>query len=142
MSANSRFSVSIHIMTSLAYSGGEGSTSNILAQGIKTNPVVIRRLLSQLHHAGLVTCQPGKSGGCHLARAPEQISLQDVYMAIEQGGPFVIPQKTENKACEVSCQMKGILTDVFEQTQQAIAQRLKRITLADLVKTVRQASAA
>src|SRR4051812_153592 len=117
MAANSRFSVSIHILTALAYRGGAGATSHTLARSICTNAVVVRRLLSQLRQAGLIACQPGKSGGCQLAKRAEQITLYDVFKAVESGGPFAIPDKPENKSCEVSCHMKDILTDIFEQTQ-------------------------
>jgi Rrf2 family protein len=142
MAANSRLSVSIHIMTALAYKGSEGSTSQWLAKSVCTNPVVVRRLLSQLRQAGLIVCQSGKSGGCHLARGPEQITLYDIYKTIEEGGPFVIPDKPENKECRVSCNMKQILQDLFDQTQKAIEQSLKRTTLADLLKSVQVTAAA
>jgi Rrf2 family protein len=141
MAANSRLSVSIHVMTALAYKGNEGATSEWLAKSACTNPVVVRRLLSQLRQAGLIICQSGKSGGCHVARSPEQITLFDIYKAIEASGPFVIPDKPENKECRVSCNMKQILQDVFNQTQEAIAQSLKRITLAELLKSVQEAVA-
>jgi Rrf2 family protein len=140
MAANNRFSFAIHIMTVLAYKGSEGSTSHLLAKSVCTNPVVVRRLLSQLHQAGLIHCQSGKSGGCQLAREAERITLHDIYEAVEAGGPFIIPQKPENKACAVSCQMKEILQDIFDQTQQAIAQSLRRMTVADLLKTVQRAA--
>ncbi|HVO33838.1 MAG TPA: Rrf2 family transcriptional regulator [Elusimicrobiota bacterium] len=136
MAANSRFSVAVHIMTALAYLGDEKATSVTLAASANTNPVVVRRLLSHLHQAGLVDCHQGKSGGCQLARSPGRITLHDIYMAIEAGGPFVIPHKPENKACAVSCHMKQILEEIFQQTQQAIARSLERTTLADLLKTV------
>jgi Rrf2 family protein len=141
MPANNRFSVAVHIITALAYHGHEGATSQMLAKSVCTNPVVVRRLLSRLHRAGLVDCQPGKSGGCRLAKAPEVITLNDIYAAVEAGGPFAIPDKPENKACAVSCNMKIILTEVFQKTQRAVEDSLRHITLADLVKTVEQSTA-
>jgi len=142
MAANSRFSVAVHVMTRLAYLGREKATSQTLAASVNTNPVVVRRLLSQLHQAGLVICSSGKSGGCYLARSPERINLHDIYVAIEAGGPFVIPQKPQNNTCAVSCQMKTILEEVFQKTQKAIGESLERLTLADLLKSVLDASAA
>ena len=141
MAANNRFSTSIHIMTILAYRESEGATSQTLAKSVNTNAVVVRRLLSQLRQAGLIDCQSGKSGGCHLAKSAEQITLADVYNAVEAGGPFNIPQKEENKACIVSCQMKEILIGVFEQTKKAIQESLKRMSVADLLKSVEKAAA-
>jgi Rrf2 family protein len=141
MAANNRFSFAIHIMTMLAYKGGEGATSATLAKSMNTNPVVVRRLLSQLRQKGLIHCQSGKSGGSQLARAPEGVTLHDIYDAVEAGGPFVIPRKPENKACVVSCHMGVILQEIFQQTQHAIATSLKRMTVADLLKTATQAAA-
>jgi len=138
MSANHQFAFAVHIMTTLAYIGAEGATSDTLAKSICTNPVVVRRILSQLRKDGLIYCQSGKSGGCRLQRAPEDITLHDIYLSIETGGPFVIPKKPELKTCVVSCHMKEILEEICAETQAAIATRLKGITLADLLKTVQQ----
>src|SRR5690349_523482 len=91
MAANLRFPVAVHIITALAYRDGESATSQQLAKSICTNPVVVRRLLSKLHQAGLIHCYPGKTGGCRLARSAEKITLFDVYTAVEGGGPFTIP---------------------------------------------------
>lgn len=136
MADNNRFSVAIHIVTYLACKGGEGATSNMLATSIGTNPVVVRRLLSQLHKANLIETQSGKSGGSRLGKRPEQITLFDVYKAVEQGGPFAIPSKPENKACLVSCHMKEMLSDIFRQTELAIESSLKKTTVAELLKSV------
>jgi Rrf2 family protein len=139
MAANSRLSVSIHIMTSLAWRTGDAVTSDYLAKSVNTNPVVIRRILSQLRKAGLIHCQAGKSGGCRLAKPASEITLYDIYHAVESDGPFAIPEKAENKACAVSCHMKKMLQKVFSQAQEAMGSSLRRVKLTDLVKEVREA---
>jgi Rrf2 family protein len=136
MAANSRFPVAVHIMTALGYRDGESMSSPLLARSVSTNPVVIRRLLSQLRKAGLVRAHSGKSGGAQLARSPESISLMDIYRAIDGGEPFSIPDKAEYRPCEVSCQIKKLLSSVLADTEKAIAASLEKVRLSDLVRDI------
>ncbi len=136
MSANSRFSVAVHIMTSLAYNDGASLSSPRIAASVGTNPVVIRRLLLRLARAGLVEAQVGKGGGARLARRPAAITLLDVFRAVEGGSPFALPDKPENKSCDVSCAMKKILSSVLAETDRAISKSLERLRLSDLVRGV------
>jgi Rrf2 family protein len=115
-------------------------SSPTLARSVRTNPVVIRRLLGRLQRAGLVEAHTGKSGGVQLARRPESITLLDVYKAIEGGSPFVLPDKPENKACAVSCAMKKLLASVLAETDRAISHSLEKVRLSDLVKDISTAT--
>lgn len=136
MSGNSRFPVAVHVMTALAWNDGESISSRRLAESVRTNPVVIRRLLAQLGKAGLVESQVGKGGGVRLARRASSITLLDIYRASEIGSPFVLPDKPENKTCEVSCSMKPILASVLAEADRAMSQSLDKVRLSDLVKEV------
>ena len=76
---------------------GGGVCSDALAGSVNTNPVVIRRLLSQLRKAGLVTTQKGSCGGATLCASPEEISLDAVYRAVEPMASFAPhPQQAES----------------------------------------------
>lgn len=141
MTANSRFPVAVHIMTSLAYNPKEWQSSPMLAESVGTNPVVIRRLVGRLQRAGLVEAHAGKLGGVELARRPETITLLDIYRAVEGGSPFVLPVKEENRACAVSCAMKRILASVLAETDRAMSRSLEKVRLSDLVKEIERAPA-
>ena len=140
MVMNSRFPVAVHILTSLAYHPDAANSSTTLAKSVGTNPVVIRRLVSRLHRAGLVEARPGKDGGVELARRPETITLMDVYRAVEAGSPFIVPDKPENKACAVSCAMKRLLASVLADTERAISRSLDKVRLSDLVKEIEKSA--
>jgi Rrf2 family protein len=136
MSSNTRIAVAIHIMTSLAFSK-ESMTSEELARSINTNAVVVRRLLLLLARGGLIECTAGKAGGSVLAKKPKDISLADIYSAIApEEALFSIPEKDPNRACIVSCKMRGLLTDVFNQAEDAVQQSLKKVLLSDLTKNI------
>ncbi|HKQ61083.1 MAG TPA: Rrf2 family transcriptional regulator [Candidatus Polarisedimenticolaceae bacterium] len=134
--------MALHVMTALAYRDGEWLSSPLLAESVRTNPVVIRRLMAQLQRAGLVEARPGKSGGVRLGRRPESITLLDVFRAVEGGSAFVLPDKPENKACTVSCAMKKLLATVLAETDRAMSKSLEQVRLADLAKDVARAARA
>src|SRR5258708_3034369 len=136
MSGNSRFPVAAHIMTALAYGEGGAISSRLLAESVRTNPVVIPGLRVQLGKAGLVESQVGKGGGVRLRRRAESITLLDIYRAVEGGSPFVVPDKPENKACDVSCAMKPLLASVLAEADRAMSKSLEKVRLSDLVKEV------
>lgn len=137
MAANSRLAVAIHTAAVLACHEGEFVTSGSIARSVKTNPVVVRRILCALTHAGLVESQLGKGGGSKLARKPADIKLSDIYSAVEDEGLFAVPAKPKNKQCPVSCCMKQFLGKVFGAAENAVRESLADTTLAEIVSTTR-----
>jgi len=135
MAANSRFAMATHIMTALAVRD-EKLTSSYLAQSLNTNPVVVRRILSELQKAGLLETESGRTGGARLARKPDTISLYDVYAAVDDGNLFAYNPNDPNKKCELSCKMKSVLLPIFDAASDALAAKLKKIRLSELVDNV------
>jgi Rrf2 family protein len=133
MAANSRFAVAVHALALIAWHDGECHSSREIADSVGTNPVVIRRLLTQLARAGVVASTHGARGGFRLTRPAARVSLYDVYRAVEEGGFFALPQKG-NAKCPVACRMKEILDGVFAQVESKVLPELKRATLASVVR--------
>ena len=93
MAANSQFAIAIHVLTILAKSGDERVKSDYIAGSVNTNPVVIRRLLSNLQDAKLVVSQVGATGGTSLAKQPKDIHLSEIYKALPCGEIFALHSK-------------------------------------------------
>ena len=76
MQIPSRFTIAVHILTLIAQNKGNETklTSDLMAGSVGVNPVIIRKTLSQLKKADLISVQRG-SGGATLAKAPEEINL-------------------------------------------------------------------
>ena len=83
MQISSRFTIAIHILTCIeTFKNDYKVTSDFLAGSINVNPVVIRRLLSQLKAAGIIEVARG-TGGANVARPLKEITMLDVYRAVE-----------------------------------------------------------
>ncbi|MCM3870447.1 MAG: Rrf2 family transcriptional regulator, partial [Pyrinomonadaceae bacterium] len=85
----------------MAWSEDEPVKSEHVAKSVNTNPVVIRRLLCELAHASLVVSQTGSAGGSKLARKPDQITLRDIYEAVECQGVFSLHRQPPSRRCPV-----------------------------------------
>lgn len=133
MAANSRFAMATHIMTALALSEDELLTSTYLADSLNTNPVVVRRILGDLHKAGLLETLTGRSGGARLAKKAEAISLYEIYAAVDEGELFAYNPNDPNKKCALSCEMKSVLEPIFETAHRSLADSLKKVRLSEVV---------
>lgn len=69
MQISSRFTIAVHMMTCMeTFKEDYKITSDFLASSIHVNPVIIRRLLSQLKEAGLDWGEKrNRRGRCHRA---------------------------------------------------------------------------
>jgi Rrf2 family protein len=134
---NSHFTVATHILTLLANHAGTALTSDFIAGSVNTNPVFIRRVLAMLRRARLVTSQPGPGGGWVLLRLPGDITLRDVYRAVEERPLFAMHSSEPNPACEVGGNIQRVLGKQFEVTLHVVEQQLEKTSIDDLVKQIR-----
>jgi Rrf2 family protein len=132
MTGNSRFAVSVHILAYLTYRRGLAVPSAEIAASVSTNPVVIRRLLSALVKARLVGAQKGATGGFSLASAPENISLLDIYRAVEPKPDHGMRHFAPNHKCPVGAKIEAILQGAFFKAQAAMEAELTHISIADV----------
>ena len=97
-------------------------------QGISAK--YLEQLMSVLKANGLVRSIRGAKGGYVLAKAADQIKLNDIFMCLE--GPVVITECIENKnscAKSTNCITRGL----WLQLQNAVTEILQSTTLQDLV---------
>lgn len=134
---NSRFAVAVHVLTLMAWSEDEPLKSEAVAESVNTNPVVIRRMVCELAQAGLVVSQTGATGGSRLARKPSEISLFDVYRALESRGVFSLHRQPPSRRCPVGVNIETVLGDVLGEVDSAVEQVLKSITIRDLVNQLK-----
>ena len=126
-------SLGLHSMALLA-SNPEGRVSNHrFAEALNASEHHIAKVLARLAKAGLVHSTRGPGGGFVLARRPEDITLLDVYEAIEG--------RLEPTLCLLDppickgdqCILGGLVASVTRE----FADYLSKTTLADLAQRVK-----
>ncbi len=127
----------IEALTRIALEPEKAHTSQSLAASMQTNAVVIRRLLSVLHAAKLVSNSKGPSGGSRLLRSPRQITLGDIYRALEPGEVFHSGQQ----AMAGNQAMGDAMQSVFRKARRALEKELDSVTLNQFIKKVGKRSA-
>ena len=136
MQISSRFTIAVHIFMCIhIFEKDHKITSDFLADSIQVNPVVIRRLLSQLKAAGLVRVQRG-SGGASMAKPLDQITFLDIYRAVdcvEEGALFHFHENPKPN-CPVGRNVHRVLDGRLKQIQDAMEREMAGITLESVMK--------
>jgi Rrf2 family protein len=135
MSANSRFTVAVHILTLLALAG-ESMSSSEIAAAIRINPVTVRRVIGQLKAADLVSTCQGAAGGATLSKAACNMTLADVYLAVRDSGPFALHTETPDLECPVGRHIAGVLTCMYDEAETAMIESLSHRTIASVLEEV------
>ncbi|MBC1817854.1 Rrf2 family transcriptional regulator [Listeria welshimeri] len=137
MAISTRFSVAVHILTLIDMNKERSITSDTIAASVNTNPVVIRRIMSKLKKAGLIQSSPGISGTYLLKNATE-ITLYDIYQAVEVTDNLFDIHKNPNPNCEVGANIQETLDTVFIHAQQKMEADLKRTKLSQITADIKQ----
>ena len=135
---NTQFSIAVHILGGLGMRPDEPMTSAQLANSVYANASFVRRVLAKLSKAGLVVTTTGKSGACTLARIPREISLLEIYNAVEAPKAFAIHQYPERRQCTLSCNIKTAMGRVLHKTQSALEESLAQTYLSDVIADIKK----
>ena len=136
MAANTRMATAIQILCVIAYKGPAGTNSEVISKSLRTNPVVVRRLLKSMEQQGLVEIRPGKDGGVRLINQPDQITLDQIYKAVETDPGIFALRPRGNPRCPVDSRMKSLLGPIFSATDRAVEQTLHQTTLGSLINAI------
>ena len=134
MQFSSRLPIAVHILLCIhTFDGSEKLTSGFLAGSVNVNPVIIRSTLGKLKAAGLVSVDPG-IGGAHLAKEPRDISLLDVFLAVEEEDALFRFHEDPNQACPVGRHVHDVLADKLDAVSEAMRAQLSSVSLQALIK--------
>ena len=140
MQITSKFTAAVHILTCIDIFGGQMRvTSDFLSGSTGVNAVIVRNVLGQLRNAGIVETRQG-SGGAHLAKALDKITLYDIYKAVDcvdDEGLFHF-HENPNADCPVGRNIHKAMDGRLEAAQSALENELKSTTLAQVVADTRK----
>ncbi|EFA23569.1 transcriptional regulator, Rrf2 family [Bifidobacterium gallicum DSM 20093 = LMG 11596] len=139
MQISSRFTMAVHVMVAIdVYSSDHKVTSTFLAKSVNANPVIIRRLIQQLKNDDLITVTRG-AGGAVLARDPQDITLLDIFDAVEavdDAGLFNF-HDNPGRSEPVGRHIHDVLDVRLDRVHAAMERELQSMTVADLAQHMR-----
>ena len=134
MQYSSRLAIGTHILMCIdCFKDEYKLTSDFLAGSVNVNPVIIRNTLGMLKKAGLVNVEAGV-GGASLAKDPSDITLLDVFIAVEKDEDLFHFHENPNPNCPVGRAIHPVLGHHLADAQKAMENHLACITLSDLLK--------
>lgn len=140
MQLSMKCSVAVHCLIFIWEARGkERVTSTLLAQSTGCNPVIIRNILSALKKAGLITVSRGP-GGAELCRDPADITLREIYTALEPDGlsSIIGIHPCGGRPCPVAQNIRGVLKHAYHEIEDSIARAMDGITLASMIRELEE----
>ena len=133
MRGDSRLSRMLHVLIHLDQSG-EPMTSEFIGEMLGTNAVVVRRTMAGLRDHGHVQSVKGHGGGWTLARPLAEITLLDVYKALEEPELFCFVPSKDHAECLVERAVNDALMDTREAAERLMLERFAAIRLSDIAR--------
>lgn len=132
----SEFIIALHALVCLAH-GGCSRSSEELSSNLCTNPVRIRKVMSKCKKMGLVTTKAGINGGYIISRPGSEITLKDVYDAINI--PLIEAKWHSGdiySECMIASGMSEYISELFKMLNDKALIILQEITLNDVEKNL------
>lgn len=130
ISAKGRYALAAVIDMAQQHANGEYITLLSISEKLGISKIYLEQVFSLLKRSALVLSVKGAQGGYQLARAPEQITVLDILLAVEQALLEPAQETVAEKAPAVEAALR---LSVFELLDQAVSAALGSVTLADLV---------
>ena len=135
MKYSHKLSDGVHILAYVdIYRDGDLS-SQAIASSIESNPSLVRRLMSRLVKAGLLQSRPGVIAPA-LARPATEISLLDVYRAVEDNQQLLHIDDKTNPKCIVGGNIQDTLNGIYDQIQTSTEQAMQQVNLQGIIDDI------
>ena len=135
MQISMKCSIAVHCLIFIHEARGIAKvTSSLLAESTGSNPVVIRNILSALKKAGLITIPRG-TGGAELCTTPSQITLYQIYTALEPDGvtSLIGIHPCQGRPCPIAQNIRKVLQTPYTKIEEAVKETMEQITLQSMI---------
>ena len=88
--------------------------------------------MAALKNAGLISNTQGQANAC-LTKPADEITMLDVYRAVEGEKPLLHLDIDINPECGVGINVQLAIGDFYEEIQEAAEQKMREITLQDII---------
>ena len=138
MSYSSAFSqavaILLHISIKMELCKYEFLSTKAISEHLNIPIPTAIKVLKSLNAAGITMTKEGAKGGILLAKLPSEITLLDVFLAIEQGRPLFKTNLSLNVSGERVDILKQKLSECLYDAEIAMKDSLKKVTIKDLLQ--------
>lgn len=115
MKYSTKLSDTVHVMVLIAINQEKSLSSASIAESVHTNPGFVRQLMLKLKKAGLMTSVAGHARPS-LSKPADQITLLDIYKAVEGDKPLLHLDTHTNPDCGVGINIQLSLQGFYNET--------------------------
>src|SRR5689334_1229336 len=141
MSYSLAFTQSLYIVLLIAGKVRSGQFDFVPTQRISEvlniPPSTVGMILRRLHHAGLIETREGANGGVRLALPPNQITVMDVFAAVEQSRALFNTTSSPQFGTEQFTKSRDIIGNVLSTAEESMKQSLEAVTIENLLDAMR-----
>lgn len=132
MSQSTRLITASYILSFVAANAPQKLRTETIAKWVKTHPTRVRNLVSQMVKADILKSYRGAKGGLTLARPANEITLREVYDAVQESS--LIAEKIDNpfSGMEDHCKVFEVFTQLFAMLENNMRLDLGNITADQL----------
>ncbi|WP_294975596.1 Rrf2 family transcriptional regulator [uncultured Leuconostoc sp.] len=130
-----KLSDAIHILAYIEILKQHDLSSKSIAASIGSNASVVRSLMLDLRSANLLTTHQGVATP-QLAKSPDEISIYDVYCAINMPHNLLNIDPKTNPNCLVGGHIQETLNHFYSDIESAAYNQMKTISLANVIQDI------
>jgi Rrf2 family protein len=97
-----------------------------------------RMILGRLSRAGLIETKEGAGGGIRLAVAAKEITILDIFEAIEHGKTLFNLKQSLNVKGAKPTRVQHSIADILTNAETAMQDSLASVTVLDLMRTINE----
>jgi Rrf2 family protein len=107
-----------------------------LAQDLNIARPTAVKMLSSLNQAGIIETREGAKGGVRLAKAADQVTVLDIFMAIEGERPLFQTQLNFNVTGSKPTLAQEAIITLLTDAETVMKNNLQQTTIADLMAAI------
>lgn len=137
MKYSTKLSDAVHILSFIQINPSSDLSSTAIAKSVQTNPGFVRQIMMCLRGAGLIQSVTGHAKPT-LTRNAKEITLLDIYRAVEGDKPLLHLDTHINPECGVGVNIQLALKEYYQTIQKAAEKEMNHVTLEDIIDTYYQ----
>lgn len=128
------FGLAVQALVYLSRESQQKCPSVEIAATLQSEPTLIRRVLAVLAREGFLETKEGRDGGFQLKRAPETITLDEVYDAFRAGSPLCFGIKDTTGDHAFGLEMRRALGGITDELDRSMRETLSKHSIAEIAQ--------